>query len=212
MLNMICAIIVTITAIGIYQQKWSPHNMERHLANYPLIVQAALPMLLALTLWTGLFGMDNILGLPHFAMDQAGLLIHEAGHFYLVWAGRFLNILGGTLFELGVPAALAIWFFKMNLLRWTSIFIAWLSVGFFGVARYAGDAQDRELPLIGVGKEGHDWHNMLTMLGWLDATPLISDLFWSCGLVAGLGSILLALWAINASSELESLVDPNSAE
>lgn len=212
MLNMICAVIVTIFAIGIYQQKWSPHNMERQLASRPLIMQVALPILLALTLWASLFGMDNILGLPHFAMDQSGLLIHEAGHFYLSWAGTFLHFFGGTLFELGVPAALAIWFFKMGLLRWTSIFIAWLSVGFFGVALYAGDAQDRVLTLIGGTREDHDWYNMLTMLGWLDATSLISDVFWSCGLVAGLGSILLALWAIHTSSDSKSLVDPSTAE
>ena len=149
--------------------------------------------------------MNNILGLPHFAMDQSGFLVHEAGHYYLVWAGRFLNILGGTLFELGVPAGLAIWFCLLGHHRWTAIFAAWLSVGFFSVARYAGDAQDMALPLVGVGKEGHDWHNMLSMLGWLEATPLISDLFWACGLVTGLGAILWAGWTVYVQGQSEPI-------
>ena len=200
MINMIFGIIVAIVAFGIYQQKWSPTAMERTLARPPVWIQAALPTLLALTLWTSLFGMNNILGLPHFMMDQAGLFVHEAGHFYLVWAGEFLNILGGTLFELGTPMARAIWLYMMGHQRWTAIFIAWLSVGFFGVALYAGDAQDRVLPLLGVDKDGHDWHNMLSMLGWLDATPMISDAFWACGLVSGITSILWASWAIYRSN------------
>lgn len=201
MINMIFGVLVAMIAFGIYQKKWSPTAMERTLARLPVWIQAVLPALLALILWTSLFGMNNIPGLPHFMMDQAGLFVHEAGHFYLIWAGDFLHILGGTLFELGTPIALAIWFCMMGHQRWTAIFIAWLSVGFFGVALYAGDAQDRVLPLLGVGKDGHDWHNMLTMLGWLDATPMISDAFWACGLVAGITSILWASWAIYRSNQ-----------
>ena len=204
MLNMIFGIIVAILAFGIYQQKWSPTVMEQRLARLPVLAQSILPALLTLILWTSLFGMNNILGLPHFAFGQAGLFVHEAGHFYLAWAGRFLNILGGTLFELGVPTVLAVWFFSMGHKRWSAIFIAWLSVGFFNVSTYSGDAQERALPLLGVGKEGHDWHNMLSMLGWLEATPLISDLFWACGLVSGITAILLACWAIYASPRAQS--------
>lgn len=199
MINMIFGVLVAIIAFGIYQKKWSPTAMEQTLARLPVWIQAALPALLGLILWTSLFGMNNILGLPHSIMDYGGLFVHEAGHFYLVWAGDFLNILGGTLFELGTPTALAIWFYLMGHQRWTAIFIAWLSVGFFGVAQYAGDAQDRVLPLLGGGKDGHDWHNMLTMLGWLDATPMISDMFWACGLVSGITAILWASWFIFTS-------------
>lgn len=49
---------------------------------------------------------------------------------------------------------------------------------------YAADAQARALPLIGnLGPESHDWHNMLTMLGLLEYTPLIAGALYACAFV-----------------------------
>lgn len=42
---------------------------------------------------------------------------------------------------------------------------------------------------------GHDWHNILGMIGHLDAAPLVSDMFWSVAVVAGLTAIALPIWA-----------------
>lgn len=191
MINLVGGVITGLVAVGIYQKKLSPRAMEHRLATLPIYLQPVPPVVSGLVLWTSLFGMGNILGLPHAILDWAGFFIHEGGHFYLSWAGRFLHILGGTLFELGVPLVLAVCFFRLGHYRWSALFIAWLSVGFFRVAEYAGDAQEMALNLVGVGKEGHDWNNLLRMFDALDATPIVSDIFWSCGLVTGLLSILL---------------------
>jgi len=207
MINIVGGIITAIMAFGIYQKKLSPRLMELRLAALPIYVQPIIPAILALLLWTSLFGMNNILGVPHAVLSWASFFIHEGGHFYLVWAGRFLNILGGTLFELGVPAVLAACFCGLRHYRWSALFIAWLSVGLFNVAQYAGDAQAMELHLVGSGKEGHDWNNMLSMFNLLDATPIISDIFWSVGVVAGLISILLYGWTMYADRNAAGALD-----
>ena len=43
-------------------------------------------------------------------IDQVNLIVHEAGHLLFGWFGSTLGVWGGTLFELIVPAALAVYF------------------------------------------------------------------------------------------------------
>jgi hypothetical protein len=43
-------------------------------------------------------------------MDGVFVPIHEGGHLLFRFFGEFLNIAGGTLLQLGVPVALAIYF------------------------------------------------------------------------------------------------------
>lgn len=70
--------------------------------------------------------------------------------------------------------------------------------GFFSVSAYSGDAQDMVLPLVGTDKSGHDWHNMLTMLNLLDASPVISDILWSFGVITGVLAVLYYGWTMYA--------------
>ncbi|MEO1552610.1 MAG: hypothetical protein AAFR82_01655 [Pseudomonadota bacterium] len=191
MINEVFGVIAGAYAIGLYQQKLSPTKMEARLARLPLWAEPAFPAFLTLIFLSNFIAMPGLLALPHFILKFAGLIIHEAGHFYVSWANDFIHSFGGTLFQLGVPLTLALIFYSKRHFRWAALFIAWLSVGFFGVSRYSGDAVGMVLPLLGGNKDGHDWNNMLRMLNWLDHTQLISDIFWSCGVISGLLSILL---------------------
>jgi len=199
-----CAVIVLTLAIGIYGQKPQPERMERRLASLGLPLQASIMALLFLLFASGLGVVSGKLTFPLFLVDTVGLIIHESGHFFTSWAGRFVHFSGGSLFEVGVPAGLAIWFITSGNRRLGALALSWLYVALMSVANYAGDAQDLQSSLLGASDRiedkmaGHDWHNILTMLNLLDATPLISDLIWSMGVVAGLASVLLFGWTIYA--------------
>ncbi|MEL6856756.1 MAG: hypothetical protein AAFO74_00130 [Pseudomonadota bacterium] len=191
MINTVFGVIAGMFAIGIYQKKPSPTKMEARLADLPVWAEPGLPALLILVFLSNFIDMPGLLALPHFILSYAGLIIHEAGHFYVSWANEFIHAFGGTLFQLGVPLTLALIFYSKRHFRWAALFIAWLSVGFFSASVYSADAVDRVLPLLGGNIDGHDWHTMLGLLDWFEHTQLISDIFWSCGVVSGLLSILL---------------------
>ena len=199
-----CAATVFAFALGIYRQKPQIGLIERRLASFGWPVQATILGLLILLFMSGLDMIEGKLNLPLYFVDLAGLIVHEAGHFYMSWAGRFVHAFGGTLFEIGVPAGLAAWFLVSGRKRLGALALSWLYVALTSVAAYAGDAQDLQLPLLGASDliedkmAGHDWHVMLSMLNLLDATELIADIIWSTGLVAGLASILLYSWTLLA--------------
>jgi len=197
-----CAAIMMSFAIGIYQTKPQPALIESRLAASALPVRASIFALLVLLFVSGQGVVASTLELPFFFVDMIGLIIHEGGHFFTSWAGRFVHVLGGTLFEIGVPAGLAIWVLLSGNKRLGAIALSWLYVALMSAAAYAGDAQDLQASLLGASDliedkiASHDWHNILSMLNLLDATPIIADIIWSMGLVTGLSSVLLYGWTM----------------
>ncbi len=199
-----CAAIVFAFALGIYRQKPQLALIERRLASFGWPVQASILALILVLFVTGRYVVDGMVNSPLFLVEIVCLVIHEAGHFFMSWAGRFMHVFGGTLFEIGVPAGLAIWVLMSGHKRLGALAMSWLFVALTKVAAYAGDAQELAAPLLGTSDliedkmAGHDWYNMLNMLNLLDATPLISDVIWSMSDVSGLSSILLFGWALYA--------------
>ena len=109
------------------------------------------------------------------------LIVHEAGHFFFRFFGRFLEIAGGSILQLALPALFVFqgvyWHHKLG----TQLALLLLGQSFVDVSVYAADAQARALPLIGnLGPESHDWHNLLSMLGLLEHTPLIAGALYAC--------------------------------
>ncbi len=112
------------------------------------------------------------------------LIVHEAGHFFFRFFGRFMMIAGGSLLQLLLPALFVFqgvyWSNKLG----TQLSLLLLGQNFVDVSVYAADAQRRLLPLIGnLGPESHDWHNLLVMTGLLAHTPLIAGAIYACALV-----------------------------
>jgi len=127
------------------------------------------------------------------ALDLVNLAFHEAGHVFLRPLGSTLHFLGGTLFQLGVPALL-VWYF---LFRRAAAFAAavclwWAGESLVNVAVYMADARDLELPLVGGGE--HDWNELFYRFGLLGEDSVAAISAATRG--AGVAVMLLGLaWA-----------------
>ncbi len=94
--------------------------------------------------------------------------VHELGHIVLFWAGSFISIAGGSLFQVAAPIA-AGWILARQR-DWFGITVAgaWLASSLHGLAAYVGDARARDLPLVGLVPDPiHDWEWLLGHLGIL---------------------------------------------
>ena len=109
-------------------------------------------------------------------VDGMNIWIHEAGHFlFMIFGNDFLTIAGGTIMQLLMPAAFIGYFYHTNQKFSAALTFFWLGESFVNVSVYMADAVDMVLPLIGGGgTEGHDWHNMFTMLGLLPYTETLA--------------------------------------
>ena len=128
-----------------------------------------------------------------FIISSVNLIFHEAGHMLMMFFGQFLHIFGGTLFEIGIPLLVA-WHFYHRL-DWPGTAFAtwWLSTACMSVSIYASDAQARILTLLGGDSVGHDWYNLLSILGILNHDQIVGQLFLSLSVVASI-VFLYSIW------------------
>jgi len=104
-------------------------------------------------------------------IDNANLVVHEAGHNLFYWFGPTLMLWGGTLLQWLVPFLLAAYFFTQ---RQTTGFLFCLFFFFENwlyTATYMADARAQELPLVTTGDPDfveHDWFAIFSNLGVLN--------------------------------------------
>lgn len=84
--------------------------------------------------------------------DNAHLPIHEAGHLFFSYFGETLHLWGGTIFQLLIPALLALYFAAQEQLPGTTFCIFAFFHSLTGVATYMSDAISRALPLLPWGR------------------------------------------------------------
>jgi hypothetical protein len=101
------------------------------------------------------------------------LIFHEAGHVLFMPFGEFMMVLGGSLFQLMVPA-----FFIAYFLHRRDVYAAcfaglYLAASLSGVAEYIADARAGALPLLGGDRANHDWTFLLIEMGRLDQDVVI---------------------------------------
>ncbi|HEX6135576.1 MAG TPA: hypothetical protein VFZ24_16510 [Longimicrobiales bacterium] len=120
------------------------------------------------------------------------LIFHEAGHVLFMPFGEFMTVLGGSLFQLIVPAFF-IAYFAYRRDGFAAAFAGlYLAASFADVAIYIADARAGELPLLGGERSNHDWTFLLIELNALDRDTSIGWyvmrlgglIFW-CSLLAG---------------------------
>ncbi len=132
------------------------------------------------------------LDLAYLFVDTFLLIVHEAGHtFFSLLRIRFLTILGGSLLQIFIPLAILgyCWVNQKNIGMQFSLFLVGFS--WLDVATYAADGSERQMPLIGgLGKESHDWHNILSQLNALEHDITFGIVF----IVIGIGCYLMALF------------------
>lgn len=121
------------------------------------------------------------------------LPFHEAGHILFLPFGRFMMILGGSLGQILMPMVCLVTFLvKTRDPFGASVALWWTAESVMDVAPYINDARALDLMLLGgvTGKEtdGHDWNNILTMLGWLEYDHRLAHLAYNLGIVLMLAS------------------------
>jgi hypothetical protein len=98
-------------------------------------------------------------------LDAVDLAIHETGHLIFAPFGEFLGFLGGTLFQLALPVAFVVYFWRRSDRHAATVALWWVAQNCWNISVYVRDARAQALPLVGGGE--HDWAYILGRLGWL---------------------------------------------
>lgn len=124
------------------------------------------------------------------------LAFHEMGHLLFVAFGDTLHLLGGSVLQVAIPlaAALYLWLRQGDFFG-LAVGGCWLSFSLWELAIYVYDARRERLPLVGFSDDPqHDWATLLTRwhllnygdhLAW--AIRVAAVLFW-------VGAIALGAW------------------
>ncbi len=101
---------------------------------------------------------------------------HEIGHFICMPFGYMPHVAGGSIWQILVFVLPAAWyFFVRHQITGPLIFMALAGHSLINLAVYIGDARTRNLPLImGMGKDHHDWWNLLRELGLLEYDHILA--------------------------------------
>lgn len=128
-------------------------------------------------------------------LHLVNLPFHEAGHLIFSPFGRFMAILGGSLGQVLMPLiCLGAFLIKTRDPFGASVALWWAAESLMDVAPYINDARDMDLMLLGgvTGKEtgGHDWNNLLTMMGLLHWDHRLASLAYHIGILLMLASFV----------------------
>jgi hypothetical protein len=136
-----------------------------------LVIAGRAVVLVGLLLLTWQFARDSLGSGSDTFLHLPNLVFHEAGHVLLSVFGRFMGVLGGSLFQFALPLGLAAAFLRQRDPFGASVCTWWAGQNLVDVAPYIADARSLQIVLLG-GKtgaeaEGHDWEYILGELGWL---------------------------------------------
>ncbi len=136
------------------------------------------------------------IGIVHFFVDNFLLITHEAGHtFFRIFGSRFMTILGGSLFQILLPAAILAFCWINRKHKGTQLSLCLVGYSWLDVAMYAADGGARQLPLIGgLGKEAHDWYNLLVRMNALEHDITFAIVFVVVGILCYLTGLTLPLF------------------
>lgn len=126
-------------------------------------------------------------------IDNADLVIHEGGHVFFFFFGKFIYTLGGTLMQIILPSIIAYYFFRNGYRTGTQISFLWLGQNFINISVYAADARARKLPLLGGNKVYHDWHYILGELNMLSFDAEVGYFFFGTAIMVFIITLLLPL-------------------
>ena len=130
-------------------------------------------------------------------LDNVDLAIHETGHLVFAPFGEILGFLGGTLFQLIVPALFVAHFLRRGERYGAAVCLWWVAQNCWNISVYVADARAEALPLVGGGE--HDWAFLLGMAGWLRHDLAISRAVHASGVLiflVALGLGFLATFAV----------------
>jgi len=124
---------------------------------------------------------------------------HEMGHLAFSWAPQFITVVMGSVFQIAVPIAVIIVFYRQPDYFGMSVGGFWLSYSLYELSAYVGDARAQDLPLIGFAAQEdleHDWHYLLGKLHMLPADHFFAFLLKVIAFGAGAASLAFAVWLL----------------
>jgi hypothetical protein len=132
---------------------------------------------------------------PDTLLHGSLLIFHEAGHVLFMPFGEFMMVLGGSLFQLIVPAFLVGYFLLHRRDAFAACFAAlYLAASCADVAVYIADARAGELPLLGGERANHDWTFLLIELKMLERDIAIGRFVHSVGVMIFGVAFLAGIW------------------
>ncbi|WP_026291623.1 hypothetical protein [Marinobacterium rhizophilum] len=116
-------------------------------------------------------------------LHNVNLPFHEFGHVLFRPFGRFMTILGGSLFQVLMPLGLMLAFIIQRRDTFAaSIMLWWSGQNFIDVSPYIADAPHRAIPLIrGLSEAYHDWGNLLSMTKSLHRAGMYAGVSFGIG-------------------------------
>ncbi len=130
-------------------------------------------------------------------IDNADLVIHEAGHFFFMFFGKFIYTAGGSLMQIILPSLIAWYFFRNEYRTGTQFSLLWLGQNLINISVYAADAQAQRLPLLGGNKVYHDWHYLLGQLNILSLDAEVGYLIFGAAIIIFIVTLLMPLFIHN---------------
>lgn len=138
--------------------------------------------------------LDSFLHLPN-------LIFREAGHVLFSPFGRFMTVVGGSVFQILIPVICAVTFWWQHE-NWFGAAVCtwWAGQNLVDVAPYIADARRLQLVLLGgrtgAEVEGHDWEYLLTSLGWLHLDQAIGRAAHVSGTLVMIGALAWAVFIL----------------
>jgi len=139
-------------------------------------------------------------------LDDLNLAVHEAGHMVFSAFGETMTILGGSMFQVLVPAVFVGYFARTRQRYAAAVTLSWVAVNLLNVARYIGDARAQELPLLGGEDSMHDWWYLLINWDLLPKDLVIARWVHFLGVVAFLSSLVGGVFALKHGRDRSSPV------
>ena len=166
-------------------------------------------LLLLLVRWTWLFlawpMREDVIGASF--LHVVSIPFHEAGHVVFAPFGRLMMFLGGGLGQILVPIICLVAFLTTSPNPFgAAVMCWWAGENLLDIAVYANDARSLQLTLLGghtgAEVEGHDWENILRILGLLHRDHQIANAMQLVGglvMVVGIGWGLLVTLRADAT-------------
>jgi hypothetical protein len=129
--------------------------------------------------------------------DLVFVPIHEGGHLLLGWLGsHWLTAAGGTLLQLFVPFALAVYFAFRRQIPGTAFCAFFFFEQLLPVGTYMADSRSQSLSYVTVGDPElaeHDWYYLFSQAGLLDHDTQIGAAVRFLGWI---GMLLVVAWLV----------------
>jgi hypothetical protein len=130
-------------------------------------------------------------------IDLVFVPIHEGGHLLFGWLGQWIMVAGGTIVQLFVPFALAIYFIFRRHLAGTAFCAFFFFEQFLPIGIYMADARAQALTYVTVGdpeNAEHDWFYLFSSLHVLPHDTKIGAAVRVLGWLGMLGTVAWLTW------------------